>query len=81
MIKEKEYQELKARLDNPQSAELRQKMSPNPNGHDLCFHLKRIDEYVYCDITTSDTTKELLELDYSISLREAKKIMDNQGWK
>lgn len=46
MIREQEYNALMARLNAPENAELRVKISSDSNGLDLAFHLKRIRDYV-----------------------------------
>ena len=81
MIKKCEYNALMARLNAPENANLRGKLSPIPNGHDLAFHLKRIKDYVEYREKDTNAQKELLELDYIASLRDANNIMDKQGWK
>ena len=81
MIRQEEYDALIARLNASENAELKEGLSPIPNGHDLAFHLKRIADYVKHEKQTDVVTRELLELDYTCSLRDANKLMDEQGWK
>lgn len=81
MIRKQEYDALMARLDAPENAVLKEKLSFVPNGHDLAFHLKRIRDYAAYQEQDTGVQEELLELDYIVSLRDAKKLMDEQGWK
>lgn len=81
MIREKEYIALMARLNDPQNASLKEKVALIPNGYGLAFHLNRIMAYVSNDKAPNSVKTELLELDYSVSLIAAKKLMDEQGWK
>ena len=81
MIRKEEYKALMARLDNPENSGLREKLSPVPAGHNLAFHLKRIKDYVEYWEENDSITRELLEQDYTVSLRNANKLMDEQGWK
>jgi hypothetical protein len=81
MIRKSEYDALMARLNAPENSKLRSKLSLFPNGHDLSFHLKRIRDYVEYQGQSTNATKELLELDYTVSLRKANELMDKQGWK
>lgn len=81
MINKEEYVALMARLNAPENSELRKMLSPVPNGRDLAFHLKRIKEYIDHFEKADSISKQLLELDYSTSLRHAKQLMDEQGWK
>lgn len=81
MIRETEYIALMARLNDPQNASLKGKVALIPNGYDLAFHLNRIKAYVSNDKAPNSVKTELLELDYSVSLTAAKKLMDEQGWK
>lgn len=81
MIRKREYDALIARLNAPKNSELKNRLSSVPNGHDLAFHLKRIRDYVEYQEQNTNTPKELLELDYIVSLRDANELMDKQGWK
>lgn len=81
MIRKREYDALMARLNAPENSELKNRLSSVPNGHDLAFHLKRIRDYVEYQEQNTNTPKELLELDYIVSLRDANELMDKQGWK
>ena len=81
MIRKREYDALMARLNAPENSELKNRLSSVPNGHDLAFHLKRIRAYVEYQEQNTNTPKELLELDYIVSLRDANELMDKQGWK
>lgn len=81
MIRKREYDALMARLNAPENSELKNKLSSVPTGHDLAFHLKRIRDYVEYQEQNTNAPKELLELDYIVSLRDANELMDNQGWK
>lgn len=81
MIREEEYAALMKRLLDPQNYELRQKMTSASGKHSLEFHLKRIDEYINHFEEANSISKQLLESDYSTSLRHAKQLMDEQGWK
>lgn len=81
MIRKQEYDTLMARLEAPENAELKAKLSPIPNGYDLAFHLKRIRDYATYREQDTNAQKELFELDYVVSLRDAKRLMDEQGWK
>lgn len=81
MIKEKEYNAMIERLNNPQNAELKNKALQTSHGFDLAFHIKRINAYVHCGKIPNCITRKLLELDYSVSLNAVKKLMDDQGWK
>ena len=76
MIKENEYKAFMARLNAPENAKLRASMDDK-----LAFHLKRIEDYVEYQGQTANAQKELMELDYIVSMREANKRMDEQGWK
>ena len=81
MIRKEEYKALMARLDNPENSELKEKLSSVPAGHNLAFHLKRIKDYAEYWEQDTNAPKELLELDYIVSLRNANDLMDEQGWK
>lgn len=81
MIRKEEYNALISRLNDPQNAEQKNALPLTPNGYDLVFHLNRINDYIkHCN--QADTVRaQLLELDYTVSLRKAKELMDQQGWK
>lgn len=81
MVMREEYNALIKRLDAPENAKLRKKLPIDPNGYDLTFHFKRINDYVNNMHESNPITSELMELDYMVSLRKAKEIMDSQGWK
>lgn len=81
MVRKQKYDALMARLDAPENAGLKDRLSPIPNGYDLAFHLKRIRDYVEYQEKNITTPKELLELDYTVSLRDANELMNKQGWK
>ena len=76
MKQENEYNAFMARLNAPENTELRASMDDK-----LAFHLKRIRDYVNYQEQNTNAPKELMELDYIVSLREANKRMDEQGWK
>ena len=80
MTREKEYNALIERLNNPQNADLRKSLPQASHKFDLEFHLKRIDAYVQCAKSSNCAARDLLELDYSVSLTTIKKMMDEQGW-
>ena len=81
MTREKEYNALIERLNNPQNAELRNRLAQTSHGFDLEFHIKRINTYVQYEKSSNCAERDLLELDYSVSLTVIKKMMDEQGWK
>lgn len=70
-----------ARLNAPENSVLRNKLSLIPDGDNLSFHLKRIRDYVEYRELSTNAPKELLKLDYIVSLRKANELMDKQGWK
>lgn len=81
MILEKEYNDLIRRLNLPENAKKKNSLSFQPNGYDLVFHLKRIDTYVKAASSNENNINlNLMELDYMVSLRYAKEIMDEQSW-
>ena len=80
MIREEEYAKLTSRLHDPKNAEREKASSLKPNGHDLVFHLNRINDYIKCSNQADPIKKQLLEMDYIVSLRKAKELMDQQGW-
>lgn len=81
MVKEKEYRAVMARLDAPENASFKSKLPLTPNGFDITWHLHRVEKYVAECETAEPTAKELMELDFAVSLREITKLMDEQGWK
>ena len=81
MAREAEYRALIERLNDPQNADRKNALSLMPNGHDLGFHLKRINAYIEHNSQANPTTVQLLELDYCVSMREANRLMDELGWK
>ena len=80
MIRRDEYNALMLRLNDPKNAKRKKALSSKPNGHDLVFHLNRINNYIKYSNQANPVIKKLLELDYTVSLRKAKKLMDRQGW-
>lgn len=80
MIKEKEYNALIERLNNPHNAERKNALSLKPNGHDLVFHLKRINTYIKYHNQPDSLPTQLMKSDYIVSLRKVKELMDKNGW-
>ena len=80
MIREKEYNALIERLNNPQNADLRKSLPQTSHEFDLEFHIKRINAYIQYEQSSKPAERDLLELDYSVSLTTIKKMMDEQGW-
>lgn len=81
MVKEAEYKAVKARLNAPENASFKSKLPLTPNGLDITWHLHRIEKYVAECETAEMPAKELMELDFGVSLREIVRLMDEQGWK
>lgn len=78
MTNQEKYDALIKRYYAPENSEVRQKFLSKADETPLTFHLKRIGAYIDC---TDGTQKGQLELDYEVSLNDAKKLMDEQGWK
>lgn len=81
MVLKEEYAALIKRLEAPENSKLKEELPLKPDGYDLTFHIKRINDYVNSTHESNPITVKLLELDYMVSLRKAKEIMDAQGWK
>lgn len=78
MLNQEEYNAFKARLESVENSEFRRKYNDNCK---LEFHIRRIEDYVkYHNAPNPPALIELMELDYSVSLREVMKLMDKQGW-
>lgn len=80
MIRKEEFNTLMSRLNDPRNAERKKALSLKPNGYDLVFHLNRINDYIKYSDQADPVKKQLLESDYTVSLRKAKELMDRQGW-
>ena len=78
MTNQEKYDALIKRYNAPENSEVRQKFLSKADETSLTFRLKRITTYMDC---TDNAKKEQLELDYAVSLNDAKKLMDEQGWK
>lgn len=81
MVKENEYHTVMERLNDPANASFKNQLPLTPNGFDIAWHLHRVEKYLAECEHAESPTKELLELDFAVSLREITKLMDEQGWK
>ena len=81
MIREDDYRAFVERLNARENANLKKNLPLKPKGHDLTFHIGRIEAYINAQDNVRSETKKLLELDYSVSLTKVKEMMDEQGWK
>ena len=80
MTRKEWFEEIVARVQNPQNKEKREKQRNNKNGYSLDWHLARARE-LFNQINTSDEQRmSLLENDFDVSIKAIQKILYEEGW-
>ncbi len=80
MTRKEWFEEIVARVQNPQNKEKREKQRNNKNGYSLDWHLARARELFNQINTSAEQRMSLLENDFDVSIKAIQKILDEEGW-
>ena len=80
MTRKEWFEEIVARVQNPQNKEKLEKQRNSKNEYSVDWHLARARELFRLIETPDERRLSLLESDFDVSVKAIQKILDEEGW-